>query len=114
MSGALILEGRMAESARAGCTRADAWSLQAVFELPALPGIKPLLVRVIKPYGQGPAAASACKRRAAELRPGVLVRVTSSHLRTRRGGLEAVGVQTLAAPDLEAAQRAQFVSRFGD
>jgi hypothetical protein len=68
---------------------------------PCPAGGKPLLLRVAKSYGSGNAAAYTAKNRAHHLKRGVRVEVSAAAWQRCRGGMELLGVDHVAAPDLD-------------
>lgn len=71
----LQITGRLLCDARAQCSVTHHWSLVLDLCPPAGPKGKARVYRALRSYGQGEAAAIACKTAARHLRGGALVRV---------------------------------------
>jgi hypothetical protein len=99
MSNAIQITGRMDADAQARRTRDGQHLLLVSVALPGGVQGKPMLLRVTKDFGAGPAADIACKTSARYLRRGVCVSVGGTGLSWRRGVAHLDGVSYLDTPD---------------
>lgn len=97
---AVRISGRLVDDARHACDVRGFYSLHLTLELPHEGAGQPVLVRVVKPYGSGGAAALACANRSRQLRRGVRVEISAEVMRRVRGRLQADRVSSVMAPDL--------------
>lgn len=99
MTSPIVITGHLRADAQHRRTTAHGSQVSLEINLPCTAG-KPVLARVVQPYGTGEAAAFAASSRARRLRTGVRVTVHAQAAEQRRGTLLLLGVQRIDEPDL--------------
>lgn len=100
MTSPIVITGTLRADAQARRTTAQGSQLSMELLLPVMTGARPVVARVVQPYGSGEAAAYAAKARAARLRTGVRVTVHAQAAAHSRGVMVLQHVQRIDEPDL--------------
>lgn len=100
MTSPIVITGTLRADAQHRRTTAQGSLLSMDLLLPVMTGARPVVARVVQPYGSGEAAAYAANARAARLRKGVRVTVHAQAAEHGRGVMVLQHVQRIEEPDL--------------